>query len=68
MQKDVERFPMKGIFKMVVRKNGKVVEEYEDHNLIVNGARNQATKLFAGDTTKRPIARIAFGTSGTAPK
>lgn len=68
MQKDVERFPMKGIFKMVVRKNGKVVEEYEDHNLIVNGARNQATRLFAGDTTKRPIARIAFGTSGTAPE
>ena len=28
MQKLVERFPVKGIFKMTVRKNGKVIEEY----------------------------------------
>lgn len=67
MQKETERFPMKGIFKMVVRKNGEVIEEYEDHNLIVNGARNQAAKLFAGDTEGRPIASIAFGTSGAEP-
>ena len=58
MQKDVERFPVKGIFKMVVRKNGKIVEVYEDHNLIVNGARNQAARLFAGQTSNRPIARM----------
>lgn len=68
MQKDVERFPVKGIFKMVVRKNGKIVEVYEDHNLIVNGARNQAARLFAGQTSNRPIAKIAFGTNGTAPQ
>ena len=67
MQKLVERFPVKGIFKMTVRKNGKVIEEYEDHNLIVNGARNQAARMFAGDVTGRPIKSIAFGTSGTAP-
>lgn len=67
MQKYVERFPLKGIFKMIVRRNGKVIEEYEDHNLILNGARNQAARLFAGDTTDRSIARIAFGTNGTAP-
>ena len=67
MQKLVERFPVKGIFKMTVRKNGKVIEEYEDHNLIVNGARNQAARMFAGDVTGRSIKSIAFGTSGTAP-
>ena len=67
MQKLVERFPVKGIFKMTVRKNGKVIEEYEDHNLIVNGARNQAARMFAGDVTGRPIKSIAFGTKGTAP-
>lgn len=67
MQKLVERFPVKGIFKMTVRKNGKVIEEYEDHNLIVNGARNQAARMFAGNVTDRPIKSIAFGTKGTAP-
>ena len=66
MQKLVERFPVKGIFKMTVRKNGKVIEEYEDNNLIVNGARNQAARMFAGDVTGRPIKSIAFGISGTA--
>jgi len=67
MQKDVEKFTFRGIFKMVVKKGGKVIEEYEDHNLIVNGARNQAARLFAGNTADRSIARIAFGTSGITP-
>ena len=67
MQESKEKFPFRGIFKITVRKSGKVIEEYEDHNLIVNGARNQAARHFAGDNTNRAIAKIAFGTSGTAP-
>lgn len=68
MVKTVDRFPVKGIFKMIVRKKGKVIEEYEDHNLIVNGARNQAVQFFAGNPTGRHIASIAFGTNGTSPE
>lgn len=67
MQETRERFPMKGILRITVRKGGEVVEEWEDHNLIVNGARNQAARLFAGDGENRTIAKIAFGTSGTTP-
>lgn len=67
MQETRERFPMTGILRITVRKGGEVVEEWEDHNLIVNGARNQAARLFAGNGENRAIAKIAFGTSGTAP-
>ena len=62
-----ERFPLRGMFELIVKKDGKVIETYCDNNLIVNGARNQAARLFAGDGTNRAIAKIAFGTSRAAP-
>lgn len=67
MQKMQERFPMKGILEIVVRKAGEVIERWRAENLIVNGARNQATRLFAGQGENRTISKIAFGTNGTAP-
>ncbi len=67
MQKFSEEFKMQGVFEITVRKNGKVIEAYRDHNLIVNGARNQAARLFAGDGKGRAIAKIAFGTNGAEP-
>lgn len=65
--KVTESFPLTGIFELTVKKDGKVIERYRDDNLIVNGARNQAAQLFAGNTERRSIAKIAFGTNGTAP-
>lgn len=65
--KEIETFPLRGIFELIVKKDGKVIETYRDDNLIVNGARNQAARLFAGDGANRAIANIAFGTSGSAP-
>jgi hypothetical protein len=62
-----ERFPLRGIFSMRVFKNGNLIEEYTDHNLIVNGARIYAAHLFGGDTSGRSVGKIAFGTNGTLP-
>jgi hypothetical protein len=62
-----ETFPLRGMFELIVKKDGKVIETYCDNNLIVNGARNQAARLFAGDGANRAIAKIAFGTNGTDP-
>ena len=67
MQKIKDTFPIRGIFEMTVKRNGIVIERYRDKNLIVNGARNQAAQLFAGNTERRSIAKIAFGTNSTAP-
>jgi hypothetical protein len=57
----------RGIFKMTVRKAGKIIEHYEDHNLIVNNAKLLMAHLIAGDTTGKFITNIAFGTDGTPP-
>lgn len=62
-----ERFPIRGIFDLRVYRNGILIEEYHNHNRIVDGARRYASRLFAGDVTGRNIAKIAFGTNGTAP-
>jgi hypothetical protein len=65
--KVTDKFPMRGIFTMKVYEDGKLIEEYTDTNLIVNGARVHAAHLFAGDVSGMSIAQIAFGTNGTVP-
>jgi hypothetical protein len=67
MVKLTENIPMRGIFQMKVFRAGILIEEYEDHNLIVNGARFQMAHLVAGEVAGRHVTQIAFGTSGTAP-
>ena len=59
--------PMEGILRYKVFNNGVLLEEVEEKNLIVNGARNQMARLIAGDFQGRNITKIAFGVSGTAP-
>jgi hypothetical protein len=63
-----EQQAMKGILKYTVFQKGIPIEEVEDHNLIVNGARNQMAKLIAGDFTNRNITKISFGTNGSDPE
>jgi hypothetical protein len=62
-----DRPRMKGILKYTVFKNDVPLETVEDHNLIVNVAREQMAHLIAGDEENRQIAKIAFGTSGITP-
>jgi hypothetical protein len=56
-----------GIFELRVLRSGIVIEEYREHNLIVNGAFFQMARLVGGDVTQRSIAKIGFGTGGTDP-
>jgi hypothetical protein len=62
-----EAMPMQGCFTMRVYRRGKLIEEYKDRNLIVNGAREAAARLIAGAGSGKHIAKIAFGTSGNIP-
>jgi len=59
--------PMKGILKYKVFRNGTLIEEVEDDNLIVNGAREQMAKLIAGEFNGRNITKVAFGENETSP-
>jgi len=62
-----ETMPMSGCFRMRVYRKGKLIEQYEDKNLIVNGARQAAAQLIAGSGSGKHIAKIAFGTNGNIP-
>jgi len=63
-----DRVPLKGTLHYRIIKDGKILEEVEDENLIVTLGRVQLARLLAGNFTNRNINRIAFGTNGTAPK
>lgn len=55
----------RGAFRIRVWKDGKLVEDSGDHNMIVDGARLEMAHLVAGDTENRHITSIALGTDGT---
>ncbi|MDR3356032.1 MAG: hypothetical protein LBO04_02480 [Spirochaetaceae bacterium] len=57
----------RGVFRLRVWKNGKLVEEDDGGNMIVDGARFQMAHFVAGDAGGRQIAAIALGTDGTPP-
>jgi hypothetical protein len=61
---------LSGIFRMNVYKgegeNKKLIETFEDHNLIVNLARVSMAHLLAGEED-RWLKSIAFGTNGIPP-
>ena len=62
-----ETMPMRGCFRMRVYRKGKLIDQYEDRNLIVNGARLAAAQLIAGAGSGKHISKIAFGTNGNIP-
>jgi len=57
----------KGVFKMTVRKKGKIIETYEDNNLIVNSAKLLLAHLLGGDVNGKSVTKIGFGTNGAMP-
>jgi hypothetical protein len=57
----------KGIFDMKVLRSDIVIEEYQEHNLVVNGAFLQIVRLIGNDVSGRSITKIGFGTNGTDP-
>jgi hypothetical protein len=62
---------LRGNFTMSVYKgegaNRKLIETFEDRNLIVNLARVSMAHLIAGDVAQRSMLSIAFGTNGNTP-
>ena len=53
--------PMRGDFRLEVRRHGELVEVFEEKNLIVNGAKNQLARLVGGSGANRQITQIGFG-------
>lgn len=58
---------IRGDFRLVVKRNGEVIEEYEDHNMIMNVAKDAMAHLIGGAGSGKTITRIGFGTDGNGP-
>jgi hypothetical protein len=59
---------LKGIFTLkIIDKNGKIIEEYEDRNLIVDKAKYNMARLISSAGNNYYINTIAFGTSTVPP-
>jgi hypothetical protein len=64
----LEKSGMRGLFTMRLYKKGKLIETYQDNNLIVDAAREIAAQLISGAGAGRTITHIAFGVSGASPQ
>jgi len=60
-----ETVPLRGAFSLTVIKRGIVIEQIDEPNLIVNGARAQLARLTGGAGANRQVTHIGFGV-GTA--
>jgi hypothetical protein len=58
----------KGIFYMKLLRSGIVIEEYCDHNLVVDTAFFQMARLVGNDVLGRTITKVGFGTNGNPPQ
>jgi hypothetical protein len=71
MVKLTDTVSLRGVLKVNVYKgegeSRKLIETFEDDNLIVNLARTSMAHLIAGDVENRSMKTIAFGTNGNAP-
>lgn len=54
-----------GLICFDVKKRGKIIEHYEDHNLIVTLGRQRMAELLAG-ISSATVTQIGVGTGGTA--
>lgn len=68
MSSATDKAKLRGIFSMrVLDRSGNVLEEYEDNNMIVNGAK-QAMSFLVSDASQaanKVVTRIGFGTDTT---
>jgi len=58
---------MRGEFVLRVYRKGELVEEYIDHNMIMNVAKDAMARLIGGSGTGKTITKIGFGTNATSP-
>jgi hypothetical protein len=58
---------IRGAFFLRIRKNGEIVEEYRDENMIMNVAKTAMARLIAGDGAGKTITKIGVGTNGIGP-
>lgn len=69
MSNNTEITSLKGAFvlKVICAHTGKLLEKYEDKNLVVNGGRTAVMLLLGAASSTKKIEKLSVGTNGTAP-
>jgi hypothetical protein len=62
-----EQITLRGDFLLRVYRNGELIEEQHEPNLIVNMAKDAMARLIGGDGINKQITHIGFGTNGVGP-
>lgn len=62
-----EQVTLRGDFLLRIYRNGELLEEQHEPNLIVNLAKDAMARLIGGDGSGKQIANIGFGTNGVGP-
>lgn len=58
---------LRGDFEIRIYKDGRLIEEYSDHNMIMAAARDALARLVGGSGNGKVITKIGVGTNGTDP-
>lgn len=66
LRDDFERKP-RGDFYLEVYRAGKLIEVFEEKNLVVIGSQLAHAKLLGGDVTGQSVTQIGYGTGTVAP-
>ena len=53
-------------FLKVYHRDGRLLEQYAEKNLVVTAGKTAMSRLLGGNTTGRSVTKIGFGTDGTA--
>ena len=56
----------KGVLTICVRQNGRVIEQWQDNNLIVDAGRIRMAELLGGTKASQHVTHVGIG-SGSAP-
>lgn len=62
----LERKPTGRLF-LEIFERGKLIETFDEQNLIVIGSQQVHAKLLGGAVTNQSVTQIGYGTNGTAP-
>lgn len=57
----------RGTLHVRIFRRGELIDEFEEHNLILAAARDAHARLIGGAGSGKTIARIGFGTAGGGP-
>lgn len=56
-----------GHLHLEVFKGGKLIEVFDEKNLVVDGSKQQHARMLGGDVASRSVTTFGVGTNGTAP-